>query len=140
MIHRPRRPPLLLGPLERFLFRLSGVDPSSGTATVTVQIHDNGGTANGGVDTSAVQTFLITVNAVNDAPTNSVPAAQVTSEDTALLAALTLTSYVFAYTPLKTRTSASTAIGAIPGAMPRRPRWCGSTSPTPRATCTSCRA
>ena len=39
-----------------------------GTATVTVSISDNGGTANGGVDTSATQTFLVTVNAVNDAP------------------------------------------------------------------------
>jgi hypothetical protein len=28
---------------------------------VTVRIHDNGGTANGGVDTSAPQTFTITV-------------------------------------------------------------------------------
>lgn len=33
-----------------------------GTAQVTVQLHDNGGTANGGVDTSAAQTFNITVN------------------------------------------------------------------------------
>lgn len=32
-----------------------------GTATVTVQLHDNAGTANGGVDSSAVQTFIITV-------------------------------------------------------------------------------
>ena len=29
---------------------------------------DNGGTANGGVDTSAPQSFVITVTAVNDAP------------------------------------------------------------------------
>ena len=29
---------------------------------------DNGGTANGGVDTSAAQTFVINVTAVNDAP------------------------------------------------------------------------
>ena len=35
---------------------------------MTVQLHDNGGTANGGVDTSAAQTFTITVTAVNDAP------------------------------------------------------------------------
>ena len=34
---------------------------ATGTATVTVQIRDNGGTANGGVDTSAPQTFTITV-------------------------------------------------------------------------------
>jgi uncharacterized delta-60 repeat protein len=33
-----------------------------GSATVTVQLHDNGGTANGGVDTSAPQTFVVTVN------------------------------------------------------------------------------
>lgn len=39
-----------------------------GTATIQVQLHDDGGTANGGQDTSAVQTFTITVNAVNDAP------------------------------------------------------------------------
>lgn len=42
---------------------------ASGTATVSVSAHDNGGTANGGVDTSAVQTFTITVASVNDAPT-----------------------------------------------------------------------
>ena len=36
----------------------------SGTATVSVQLQDNGGTANGGVNTSAVQTFTITTTAV----------------------------------------------------------------------------
>ncbi len=41
---------------------------ASGTATVTVLIHDNGGTANGGVEVSASQTFTITVAAVNDVP------------------------------------------------------------------------
>src|SRR5207248_1089344 len=41
---------------------------ANGTATVTVTAHDDGGTANGGVDTSAAQTFTITVTAVNDAP------------------------------------------------------------------------
>ena len=40
----------------------------NGSATVTVTLSDNGGTANGGVDTSANQTFTITVNAVNDVP------------------------------------------------------------------------
>lgn len=34
----------------------------SGSATVTVRISDNGGTADGGVDTSPAQTFTITVN------------------------------------------------------------------------------
>jgi subtilisin-like proprotein convertase family protein len=42
---------------------------ANGSATVTVRLHDNGGTANGGVDTSGPQTFTITVNAVNDPPT-----------------------------------------------------------------------
>ncbi len=41
---------------------------ANGTATVSVVLKDNGGTARGGVDTSAAQTFTITVNAVNDAP------------------------------------------------------------------------
>jgi len=41
---------------------------TSGTATVSVVLSDNGGTANGGVDTSAAQTFTIQVNNVNDAP------------------------------------------------------------------------
>jgi hypothetical protein len=40
-----------------------------GTATVTVQLKDDGGSARGGVDTSAAQTFTITVHAVNNAPT-----------------------------------------------------------------------
>ncbi|MFO1350908.1 MAG: Ig-like domain-containing protein [Gammaproteobacteria bacterium] len=41
---------------------------ANGSATISLVIKDNGGTANGGVDTSAVQTFTITVNPVNDAP------------------------------------------------------------------------
>jgi cold shock CspA family protein len=41
---------------------------ANGTAHVTVTAHDDGGTANGGVDTSAPQTFTITVTPVNDAP------------------------------------------------------------------------
>ncbi len=42
-------------------------DNKSGTATVTVTLKDNGGTANGGVDT-ITKTFTITVNPVNDIP------------------------------------------------------------------------
>ena len=41
---------------------------ANGTATITLTLSDNGGTANGGVDTSAPQTFTITVTPVNDAP------------------------------------------------------------------------
>ncbi|HWB09340.1 MAG TPA: SBBP repeat-containing protein, partial [Pirellulales bacterium] len=40
----------------------------SGLAHVTVALHDNGGTANGGLDTSAPQTFTITINFINQEP------------------------------------------------------------------------
>ena len=42
---------------------------------------------------------------------------------TAGLAALTLLSYVFLYTPLKRRTSLNTLVGAIPGALPIVGGW-----------------
>ncbi len=42
---------------------------------------------------------------------------------TAILGLTVIVGYVFMYTPLKTRTSASTAIGAIPGAMPPLMGW-----------------
>jgi hypothetical protein len=45
-----------------------------GTATVSVYLTDNGGTANGGVDTSTTQTLTITVLSVNDAPSFTLPA------------------------------------------------------------------
>ena len=48
---------------------------------MTVQIHDNGGTANGGVDTSAAQTFVINVTSVNDAPSFSKGPDQTVNED-----------------------------------------------------------
>ncbi|MEG4110283.1 Calx-beta domain-containing protein, partial [Microcoleus sp. S13_C5] len=41
---------------------------ANGTSTFDVKVQDSGGTANGGVDTSAVQNFTITVNSVNDKP------------------------------------------------------------------------
>ena len=40
----------------------------SGTATITVTVVDNGGTANGGINTSS-QIFTVTVNPVNQPPT-----------------------------------------------------------------------
>jgi len=42
---------------------------------------------------------------------------------TAFLGLLVIVGYVLVYTPLKTRTSASTAIGAIPGALPPLMGW-----------------
>ncbi|MEM1177496.1 MAG: ECF-type sigma factor [Acidobacteriota bacterium] len=47
-----------------------------GVATVEVRLGDDGGTANGGVDQSAPQSVDITVSAVNDAPSFSLPSSQ----------------------------------------------------------------
>ena len=55
---------------------------ASGSATITLKLVDNGGTANGGSDSAAAQTFIISVIAVNDPPNNSVPGLQTISEDT----------------------------------------------------------
>jgi Calx-beta domain/Bacterial Ig domain len=55
----------------------------SGSALITVTVSDDGGTANGGVET-VVLTFTVTVNAVNDAPVNTVPAAQSIIANTSL--------------------------------------------------------
>jgi VCBS repeat-containing protein len=54
---------------------------ATGTATITVHAHDNGGTANGGIDTSADQTFTITVNPVNDAPSFTLTSTTSSNED-----------------------------------------------------------
>ena len=40
----------------------------SGTATITIMLRDDGGTAAGGTDTSATKTFDITVSGANDPP------------------------------------------------------------------------
>jgi protoheme IX farnesyltransferase len=42
---------------------------------------------------------------------------------TAVLAAVTLASYVFLYTPLKSRTTLATLVGAVPGALPPLGGW-----------------
>ena len=54
---------------------------ANGLATVTVILKDDGGVANGGADTSGPQTFTITVNAVNDAPSFVKGADQTVNED-----------------------------------------------------------
>ncbi len=46
----------------------------------------------------------------------------------ALLAMLTLTSYLLVYTPLKRKTPLCTALGAIPGAMPTLIGWAGASA------------
>jgi protoheme IX farnesyltransferase len=45
----------------------------------------------------------------------------------AVLAALTLVSYVFVYTPLKRHSSASILVGAVPGALPIAGGWAAAT-------------
>jgi large repetitive protein len=49
---------------------------ANGVATVTVTAQDDGGTAGGGVDTSAPSAFTLTVSSVNDAPSFSAGANQ----------------------------------------------------------------
>src|ERR687897_2599585 len=56
----------------------------NGSATVTIKAKDSGGTANGGQDESAEQTFTITVDAVNDAPIAHADT-KLTDEDTKLV-------------------------------------------------------
>jgi protoheme IX farnesyltransferase len=46
---------------------------------------------------------------------------------TSLLSALTFLSYLFLYTPLKTRTWLCTIIGAVPGALPATMGWAAAT-------------
>jgi len=58
------------------------VTDANGAATVTVSLKDDGGTANGGVDTSAPQNFTITVNPVNQAPSFTAGPDQTVNEDT----------------------------------------------------------
>lgn len=53
----------------------------SGSALVTLFLKDNAGTLNGGIDTSASQTFTISIGAVNDAPVALDDSAS-TNEDT----------------------------------------------------------
>ena len=52
-----------------------------GDAIVTLVMTDNGGTANGGVDTSTEQAFTISITPVNDVPTFTKGANQTVSED-----------------------------------------------------------
>ncbi|NIV46301.1 MAG: tandem-95 repeat protein, partial [Gammaproteobacteria bacterium] len=54
---------------------------ANGSATITVTLSDDGGTPNGGSDTSAAQNFDITVNAVNDAPSFVVGSNQTVTEN-----------------------------------------------------------
>ena len=52
-----------------------------GTSRFSVTVQDDGGTASGGVDTSATQSFFLTINPVNDPPTISVGGPVAVGED-----------------------------------------------------------
>ena len=54
---------------------------AAGSATITLTLQDDGGTANGGVNTSAPQTFTITVTGINDAPSFTAGANPSSAED-----------------------------------------------------------
>ena len=54
---------------------------ANGSATITLNLTDDGGTTNGGVDTSADQNFTINVTAVNDVPSFTVGANETVLED-----------------------------------------------------------
>jgi Calx-beta domain/Bacterial Ig domain/FG-GAP-like repeat len=56
----------------------------SGVAIVSVKLQDDGGINNSGVDTSAIQTFAITVNSINDTPTFTKGQYQIINEDAGL--------------------------------------------------------
>jgi hypothetical protein len=54
---------------------------ANGSATLTIVLRDDGGTAGGGQDTAAPQTLTITVAAVNDAPVAQVVAGGACTDD-----------------------------------------------------------
>ena len=54
---------------------------ANGSATLSVYVMDDGGTADGGVDTSATQTVTITITPVNDVPSFTAGPAQTVLED-----------------------------------------------------------
>ena len=88
----------------------------NGPATLTIVTSDLGNTGAGGPLTDT-DTVNITVNAVDDAPVNSVPAAQTTNEDTALV-----------FSPATATWSRSATWTPV-----RRASRCSSPSPTARS-------
>jgi hypothetical protein len=54
---------------------------ANGVATVTVTAHDDGGTVNGGINTSPSSTFTITIDPVDDAPSFTAGPDQAALED-----------------------------------------------------------
>ncbi len=71
-------------------------DDASGTATFDVVVQDDGGTENGGVDTSAIMLATITINGVNDAPSFTIGDEVTVNEDSG---ARTITGFASAFNP-----------------------------------------
>ncbi len=88
---------------------------ANGVAHVIVILKDNGGTANGGVDSSAGQMFTITVSAVNDAPIANDQALS-TFQGTALN--ITLTASDIDNDPLTFTVQSGPSNGTLSGSAP----------------------
>jgi hypothetical protein len=69
-----------INPTNGILTYTSAAD-ANGTAQITVELKDNGGTANGGADTSTTKTFTIAVNPVNHKPSFTSQGDQRVDED-----------------------------------------------------------
>jgi hypothetical protein len=85
------------------------VGDASGSAVITVTVSDNGGTANGGVN-SAQRTFTVNVNAVNDTPVVAAIANQAVADNQ-------LFSYTVAVTDDDGETSFTYSLADAPGDM-----------------------
>ena len=88
---------------------------ANGTTSISVTPVDNGGILNGGANTGAVETFDITVNSVNDAPTlTAIPSPAAILEDAAQqtinLAGITSGAANESQTLVVTATSSNTAL------------------------------
>jgi hypothetical protein len=57
-----------VSPAGVLTFTPATVPPGTSTATITLQLKDNGGAANGGIDTSGTQSFVISITHVNSPP------------------------------------------------------------------------
>jgi hypothetical protein len=85
---------------------------ANGTATITVVLQDDGGTANGGVNTSTPRTFTITVTPPNQPPTSAAQPNVTTNEDAAVIITLSATD-----TDSASITAFSVATGPTNGAL-----------------------
>ena len=108
----------------------------SGSALITVTVTDNGGTANGGVNTTS-RTFTVNVTAVNDAPTlNAIPDPAAILQDAG---AQTVNLSGISAGPNESQTLTVTATSGTPGLIPNptvtytSPNATGSLSYTPVA-------